>query len=122
MQDRIEELEYIKNNMEFSSNPSLFSNETEENPMDFSLVNSQTNYDRMRRESLMFLHEAQRLANERRASLARLPTGDVSTSESTEKISDVSENDEHNTFNFDQRSEEPNDAADLNDFKPTSPS
>ena len=100
MQDQIEELEYIKNNMTFSSNSSLFSNETDEN--------NRPNYDRIRRESLLFLHEAQRLANQRRASLAQT----MSVEKSPEN-----DDDDDQIFNFEQRSEETNDTANLSDFK-----
>lgn len=111
MQDRIEELEYIKTNMTLGSNSSLFSNETDENtPM---------NYDQLRRESLLFLHEAQRLANERRTSLAQLAS---LTQESDEETTDTLEDNEPQTFTFDQRSEETNETANLTDFQPVPPS
>jgi hypothetical protein len=122
MQDRIEELEYIKNNMDFSSNSSLLSNEADENGMNPSTVNHSNNYDAIRRESLLFLHQAQRLANERRASLARTATIDASIPKEIKKISNLSDNDDHSSFNFDQRSEETNDTANLNDLIELPPS
>jgi hypothetical protein len=122
MQDRIEELEYIKNNMDFSSNSSLLSNEADENGMNPSTVNHSNNYDAIRRESLLFLHQAQRLANERRASLARTATIDASIPKEIKKTSNLSDNDDHSSFNFDQRSEETNDTANLNDLIELPPS
>jgi len=116
MQDQIEELEYIKNNMDCSSSSSLLSNETEENRMDSSIANRRTNYGELRRNSLLFLHEAERLANERRASLAQTTTVHTSIPENLEKISDLSDSDDHKSFNFDQRSVETIDTANLNDL------
>jgi hypothetical protein len=116
VQDQIEELEYIKNNIDCGSSSSLLLNGTDENGMDPPVVNRGTNYDEMRRKSVLFLHEAQRLANERRASRVRQTTMDASISNHLEKISDSSENDDHNSFNFDQRSEETTDTANLNDL------
>jgi hypothetical protein len=116
MQDRIEELEYIKNNMDCSSSSSLLSNETEENRMDSSIANRRTNYGELHRNSLLFLHEAERLANERRASLAQTTTVHTSIPENLEKISDLSDSDDHKSFNFDQRSVETIDTANLNDL------
>jgi gamma-glutamylcysteine synthetase len=121
MQDQIEELEYIKNNIDCGSSSSLVLNGTDENGMDPSVANRGTNYDEMRRKSVLFLHEAQRLANERRASQLRQTTMDASISNHLEKISDSSENDDHNSFNFDQRSEETIDTANLNDLNEISP-
>jgi hypothetical protein len=116
MQDRIEELEYIKNNMDCSSSSSLLSNETEENRMDSSIANRRTNYGKLRRNSLLFLHEAERLANERRASLARATTLDESILKTIKETSYLSDNDDHNSFNFDQRSEETANTANLKDL------
>jgi len=122
MQDKIEELEYIKNNMDFSSNSSLLSNEADENGMNPSTVNRPNNYDAIRRESLLFLHQAQRLADERRASLAQTATIDASIPKEIKKTSNLSDNDDHSSFNFDQRSEETNDTANLNDLIELPPS
>jgi hypothetical protein len=115
MQEQIEELEYIKQNIGYGSSSSLLSNETDENGTDFSIPDRRTNYDDMRRKSLLFLHEAHRLANERRTSLARTTTINTSIPKIDEKTTDLSDNDEHNSFNFDQRSEETADTANLND-------
>lgn len=120
MQDQIEELEYIKNNMDFSSCSSLLSNETDENGMDAPLINRQNTRDGMRRESLFFLQEANRLANERRASLARTATIDALTPKTIERLTELSDHDDHSSFNFDQRSEESIDTANLNDQNETS--
>jgi hypothetical protein len=116
MQDQIEELEYIKSHMGFNSTSSLLSNETDENEMDPPIGNRRNSDDDLRRKSFLFLQEAKRLANERRASLARTTTIDESISENIEKPSDVSDNDDHNSFDFDQRSEETADTANLNDL------
>ncbi len=113
MQDQIEELEYIKNNMPASSNSSLLSNETEENETDHSKIDHRPNHTEIRRRSLLFLHEAQRLANERRASLARSTTIDTPIPDKNENTSD---HDDHRSFSFDQRSEETSDTANLNDL------
>jgi hypothetical protein len=64
------------------------------------------------------LHEAQRLADERRASLARATTIDETISDKDE---DASDHEKEQTFNFDQRSEEAADAANINDFKENPP-
>jgi len=122
MQDKIEELEYIKNNMDFSSNSSLLSNENDENGMNPSTENRPTDYDTIRRESLLFLHQAQRLANERRASLAQTATMDTSILKKIKKTPDLSDNDDHSSFNFDQRSEESIDTANLKDLDELPPS
>jgi hypothetical protein len=114
MQDQIEELEYIKNNMIASSNSSLMSNETDDVEMDLPKVEHRPNYTELRRKSLLFLHEAQRLADERRASLARTTTIDIPISDKSE---DTSDHEKDQSFSFDQRSEETSDTANLNDFK-----
>ena len=101
-----------------SSHSSLPSNETDENEVDFATMG--------RRKSLLFLYEAQRLANERRASLARAVTTDESTSKDTDRraslvrAATIGESTpklkEHRTFNFDQRSEETSDVANLDEL------
>lgn len=121
MQDQIEELEYIKNNIDYSSCSSLLSNETDDNGMDYPLMNRQMSRDEMRRESILFLQEAQRLANERRASLARTSALDVLTPKTIERLTELSDHEDHSSFNFDQRSEESLDTANLNDLNESEP-
>jgi hypothetical protein len=106
MQDRIEELEYIKNNIGCSPSSSLLSMETDENGMDQLSLDNRSSYDDIRRKSLLFLHEAQRLANERRVSLAQPPAVDETILKNTTNDSHLSDNEDHSTFSFDQRSDE----------------
>ena len=126
MQDQIEELEYIKNNMIDSSNSSLPSLETDENENDLAMSD--------RRKSLMFIYEAQRLANERRASLARAVTTDELTSKENDRRriglvraatidqstptpkKNRSDLHELHSFNFDQRSEVSSDRGNLDEL------
>lgn len=112
MQDQIEELEYIKNNIGCSPKVSLLSNEVDENNPESSKFNRRTSYDDLYRQSFAYLTEAKRLANERRASLARTSTIDDSIHES--------DDDDENSLSFDQRSIESTDTANINDFNEVS--
>ena len=127
MQEQLEELEYIKNNMTYSSNSSLPSNETEEQAAE-TLPNTARRHspDAQRRKRLLFLHEAQRLVEERRTSLAQTPTSEEKVSKRFKPLVPVSfeeeeeeEDDEQtDSFNFDQRSEEDKDTANLQEVSP----
>jgi len=116
MQDRIEELEYIKSNIGCNPGSSLHANDIDENGEDYTTIDPRIMNDEVRRKSVLFLHQAQRLANERRASLARATTLDESILKTIKETSYFSDNDDHNSFNFDQRSEETDDTASLNDL------
>ncbi|CAF2499250.1 unnamed protein product [Rotaria sp. Silwood2] len=121
MQDRIEELECIKNNIGCSSCSSLVSNETDENAIDISKLDYPTSYEKLYRQSLLYLQEAQRLTNEHSVNLAQTTNADT---KNTKDTSDMSDEDDHHSFNFDQRSEETLDTAHLNDLNaiPSEPS
>ncbi|CAF2922643.1 unnamed protein product [Rotaria sp. Silwood2] len=121
MQDRIEELECIKNNIGCSSCSSLVSNETDENAIDISKLDYPTSYEELYRQSLLYLQEAQRLTNEHSVNLAQTTNADT---KNTKDTSDMSDEDDHHSFNFDQRSEETLDTAHLNDLNaiPSEPS
>lgn len=123
MQDQLEELEYIKNNMTYSSNSSLPSNEVEEQAAETLLNSDRRNSpDAQRRKRLLFLHEAQRLAKERRTSLAQTPSSEERASSKSIKPAasySLDEEDEPtDSFNFDQRSEEDIDTANLKELSP----
>ena len=123
MQDQLEELEYIKNNMTYSSNSSLPSNEIEEQAAETLLNSDRRNSpDAQRRKRLLFLHEAQRLAKERRTSLAQTPTSEEKASSKPIKpvapFSLDEEDEPTDSFNFDQRSEENTDTANLKELSP----
>ncbi|CAF1654662.1 unnamed protein product, partial [Adineta ricciae] len=74
MQEQIEELEYIKNNLRRSPTTSILANETDENGIDGFVIDPHLRNNEARRRSALYLQEAQRLANERRTSLARTTT------------------------------------------------
>ncbi|UJR30898.1 hypothetical protein I4U23_018408 [Adineta vaga] len=122
MQERIDELEYIKNNLGCSPSSSLLLNEMEDNRTDTSAINPRLFDNEVRRKSVLYLQEAQRLANERRTSLARTASFNESRPENfieTSSVYDnVSDNDDDNesSFNFDQRSDDTIETANLSDF------
>ncbi|CAF0764515.1 unnamed protein product [Adineta steineri] len=119
MQDRIDELEYIKNNLGCSPGSSLH---TDENGIGYSPEDSHRINDDIRRRSVLYSHEAQRLANERRTSLARTTTFDeIIPKQNIEDISPVFDNDDQSSFNFDQRSDKIDDIADLSDLDENPP-
>ncbi|CAF4052694.1 unnamed protein product, partial [Adineta steineri] len=119
MQDRIDELEYIKNNLGCSPGSSLH---TDENGIDYLPEDSHRINDDIRRRSVLYSHEAQRLANERRTSLARTTTFDeIIPKQNIEETSPVFDNDDQSSFNFDQRSDKIDDIADLSDLDENPP-
>ena len=125
MQEQIEELEYIKSNLSHSSNGSLLSNEVDENTMDSGgPADLRRDYDALRRKSVLFLHEAHRLANERRAGLARTAAIDETRSKRTNYESSLSSPDsddneaDQTAFNFDHRSEDDEEVVNLTEVTP----
>jgi len=96
MQNRIEELEYIKNKRTSSHDVDL----TTKNP----------------RESLLSHHDIKH-----RISLPRSTTHDRIVSMSIDNETSSSSTDDHSSFSFDQRSDDGTDTADLNDWNTSSP-
>lgn len=117
MQEQIEELEYIKSNLRRSPTTSILANETDENETDGSVIDPRFRDNEARRRSALYLQEAQRLANERRTSLARTTTLNESIPENSLETSSVYDNDSDNEslFDFDQRSDETIEPANLSD-------
>ena len=111
MQDRIEELEYIKSNLGRSPGSLSVANDADDNGVDPRVL-----HDEIRRRSIVYLKEAQRLANERRTSLARVATFDEPIPEKNVETSSVYDNDNESSFSFDQRSETTVDSADLSEY------
>jgi hypothetical protein len=123
MQEQIDELEYIKSNLTFGSSVSLPSNEIDDNTMDMpTTIDYRTDQNKNRRKRLTFLHEAQRLANERRTSLAHIESLDEHTTDNGSDQTQSSSDDhaQQSSFNFDQRSEDDTDAGNLDDITPGS--
>ena len=117
MQEQIEELEYIKNNLRRSPTTSILTNETDENGIDGFVINPHLHNSEARRRSVLYLQEAQRLANERRTSLARTATLNESIPENSLETSSIYDNDSDNEslFDFDRRSDETIEPANLSD-------
>ncbi|CAF2255131.1 unnamed protein product [Rotaria magnacalcarata] len=116
MQDQIEELEYIKNNINCTPNTPSFPNAVETKDADLSKLNCRTSYDDRYRQSLTFLQEANRLANERRVSLVRSATLDETIPEKRKTKAHQLDEDDERSLIFDQRSQESIDAVHINDF------
>ncbi|CAF4185381.1 unnamed protein product [Rotaria socialis] len=116
MQDQIEELEYIKNNIQCTPNFPSFPNAVETKDTDLSKLNRQTSYDDLCRQRLTFLQEANRLANERRASLVQSATLDETIPEKIKNESHKRDEDDERSIIFDQRSQGSIDTAHINDF------
>ena len=116
MQDQIEELEYIKNNIHCTPNTPSCPIAIEKKDTDLSKLNRRTSYDDLYRQSLLFLQEANRLANERRTSLVRSATLDETKPEKIKNRSHKSDEDDERSMTFDQRSQASIDAAHIPDL------
>ena len=112
MQDQIEELEYIKNNLNFTRSPSLISDESDNNRMNSKSMDYRASYDELYRQNLLFFQEAQRLADERRV---RTAVANERRRNNNDSISRFSNEDDQSSLNFDQRSVEI-DTAQMIDF------
>lgn len=109
MQEQLEELEYIKNNMNLGSNSSIPSNEIDENLPELltnSSLPSSIPIDDSRRKRASLFQQAKRLAQERRNSQLSQLKQSISNDRSNSS-------EENEPFSFDQRSEEDHDTANL---------
>ncbi|CAF5224354.1 unnamed protein product, partial [Rotaria magnacalcarata] len=93
-----------------------FPNAVETKDADLSKLNCRTSYDDRYRQSLTFLQEANRLANERRVSLVRSATLDETIPEKRKTKAHQLDEDDERSLIFDQRSQESIDAVHINDF------